>query len=175
MRRTPMLFAMTLLAATVVAGPALASEPGPGARLTFTLDGPTIGQAVPSVVEVVAADDGTVSVTTGARLPIPTRPPAGDEPTDDVAVRFSYQQVGLTIHARTRGVDGGRMHVSGTLEVSGLAAGFVPGDLESPPVVMTSSAGFDVALADEESARIVRLAGPDGDQLTIHLALTLLD
>ena len=176
MRRSAILVSMILLAAAVAAGPALADEPGPSAHLTFTLDGPTVAHSVPSVVELVASGDGAVvSVTTGTRLPIPTRSHSGDESADEGAVQFSYQQVGLAIHARTQAADDGRMRVAGTLEVSGLAAGFVPGDLEPPPVVSTSSCSFDVALADGETARIIRLAGADGDLLTVHLELAVLD
>jgi len=175
MRHTPIPTAMMLLFALTTAGPALASEPGPSARLTFTIDGPSLEQSVPSVVELVATGDGTLSVTTGARLPIPNRSASGDDATNGDATRFSYQQVGLTLHARTHVTDDGRMRVAGTLEISGLAAGFVPGDLEAPPVVSASSCGFDVALADGQSERIVRLAGSDGDQLTVNLGLTLVD
>ncbi len=176
MGRREILVSITLLAAAVAAGPALADEPGPSARLKFTLDGPVVEHPVPSVVELVASGDGAVvSVTTGARLPIPTRSASGVESADDGAVGFSYQQVGLAIHARTHATDDGRMRVAGTLEVSGLAAGFVPGDLDPPPVVSTSSCSFDVVVADGGSARIVRLARPDGDQLTVRLDLNFVD
>jgi len=165
---------MFLLAAAVAAGPALAAEPVPSVRLTFTVDGAPLAQDAPSVVAVVASSERPVVVTTGARVPIPTSATSTDGSADDGGVRFSYQNVGLSIRADVRAVGDG-LRVAGTIEASGLAPGSAPPGLGSPPVVVASSSGFDVTLKDGGSERIVRVGGPDGDRLVVDLRLDLLD
>lgn len=175
MQRTPILAAMILLAAVAAVGPASADEPGPNTRLTFTIDTPAFDNAIPSVVEVAAALDGSVSVVTGARLPIPTSAGTDEGSAENCGVRFSYQHVGLSIQARIRPAEGGRVLVTGTIEVSGLAPGSAPGDLGSPPVVTTASSSFAVTLSDGGSERIVRVSGADGDRLVVDLRVDPLE
>lgn len=175
MRRNAHLVPVIVLVLMGFGATLFAADPAVTARLTFTVNGEAFAGAVPSVIELVTTVDGPASVTSGARVPIPLRRATEEPPSADAGPALSYQDVGFRSHLRMTLADDGRFRLAGTLEVSRLADGFTAGDIASPPVVMASSHSFDVLLSDGTSRRIVRVAGPQGDRLTVDLGIDLLE
>jgi hypothetical protein len=175
MRRDAILVAVIVPVLMGFGATLFAAEQAASARLTFTVNGEAFDRAVPSAIELVSTVDGPSSVTSGTRVPIPIRQATEDAESAEAGAAVSYQEIGFRSHLRMTLGDDGRVRVTGTLEVSRLADGFTAGDVSSPPVVMASSHSFDVRLSDGTSHRIVRVAGPEGDRLTVDLGIELLE
>jgi hypothetical protein len=172
-----------LLPVLLAAGsPAASGEPSaPAARpnvsitLTVGRTGGTAGSAE-KVYKVLGQEGSTASMLMGWRTPIVTHSSAEEEHGQPPSASYVYQNIGVSADLETLALGGGRLLVSGQIEISGTRGDAVaasPGG--KPPLIGTFQQALKIVLMNGKEQRIAEAPDPDGGTLYLDLRVDLLE
>jgi hypothetical protein len=168
---------VTVLAAAAAAPPAEGGSNEPANVAVTLIVGQKGGASGGSekTYRMLGQDGAPARMLMGWRAPIPTRQSA-DDPEAAPSTSFIYQNVGVSADLRTDILDGGRVLVDGTIEISGPRGGQL-GEMSSgkPPLIGTFQQALRVVLQQGKRLRVAEAPDPDGGTVYLDLQADLLE